>query len=132
MINKEIIDAFKSVAKTKNIDRTNLSSIIENLFINIIKRKYGEDYDNFNVIVNLSFSWACAAEIGSAHFNCREGLTRPLLLLPWQNQRIVKVCEYVCCVAFTLLQFTTKRNTVNVVVIEYISTSTASSNEKWR
>ena len=53
MINKDIIDAFKAVAKAKNIDRTNLSSIIENLFTNIIKRKYGEDYSNFNVIVNM-------------------------------------------------------------------------------
>ena len=41
LVNKDIIDAFKTVAKAKNIDRTNLSSIIENLFVNIIKRKYG-------------------------------------------------------------------------------------------
>ena len=53
LVNKDIIDAFKTVAKAKNIDRTNLSSIIENLFVNIIKRKYGEDYSNFNVIVNM-------------------------------------------------------------------------------
>ena len=53
MINKDIIEAFKMLAKEKNIDRTNLSTIIENLFLNLIKRKYGEDYDNFNVIVNM-------------------------------------------------------------------------------
>lgn len=53
MINKDIIEAFKSVAKDKNIDRTNLSSIIEDLFINMIRRKHGEDYENFNVIVNM-------------------------------------------------------------------------------
>ena len=53
MINKDIIDAFKIVATEKGIDKTNLSSIIENLFINIIKKKYGEEYDNFSVIVNM-------------------------------------------------------------------------------
>ena len=53
MINKNIIDAFKIVAKEKGIDRTNLSSIIEDLFINLIKKKYGEECDNFNVIVNM-------------------------------------------------------------------------------
>ena len=53
MINKDIIEAFKSVAKNKNIDRTKLSAIIEELFINMIKRHYGDDYQNFNVIVNM-------------------------------------------------------------------------------
>ena len=53
MINKDIIDAFKIVATEKGIDKTNLSSIIEDLFINIIKKKYGEEYDNFSVIVNM-------------------------------------------------------------------------------
>jgi N utilization substance protein A len=53
LINKDIIDAFKIVATEKGIDKTNLSSIIEDLFINIIKKKYGEEYDNFSVIVNM-------------------------------------------------------------------------------
>ena len=53
MINKGIIEAFKIVAKEKGIDSTNLSSIIEDLFVNLIKKRYGEDYDNFNVIVNM-------------------------------------------------------------------------------
>ena len=53
MINKAIIEAFKVVAKEKGIDSTNLSSIIEDLFVNLIKKRYGEDYQNFNVIVNM-------------------------------------------------------------------------------
>ena len=53
MINKGIIEAFKVVAKEKGIDSTNLSSIIEDLFVNLIKKRYGEDYQNFNVIVNM-------------------------------------------------------------------------------
>ena len=53
LINKNIIDAFTEVAKQKNIDRTNLNTIIEDLFMSMITKKYGEDYDNFSVIVNM-------------------------------------------------------------------------------
>ena len=53
MINKQIIEAFSVVAKEKNIDRTNLSTIIEDLFMTMIYKKYGEDRDNFSVIVNM-------------------------------------------------------------------------------
>lgn len=53
MINKNIIDAFSEVAKQKNIDRTNLNTIIEELFMSMILKKYGEDCDNFSVIVNM-------------------------------------------------------------------------------
>ena len=52
MINKDIIEAFSAVAKEKNIDRTNLSTIIEDLFKGLIEKKYGEK-DNFSVIVNM-------------------------------------------------------------------------------
>ena len=52
MINKDIIEAFSVVAKEKNIDRTNLSTIIEDLFKGLIEKKYGEK-DNFSVIVNM-------------------------------------------------------------------------------
>ena len=47
MINKEIIEAFSVVAKEKNIDRTNLSTIVEDLFKGLIEKKYGEK-DNFS------------------------------------------------------------------------------------
>ena len=53
MINKDIIEAFSSVAKEKNIDRTNLSTIIEDLFMTMIYKKYGEERENFSVIVNM-------------------------------------------------------------------------------
>ena len=42
MINKDIIEAFSIVAKEKNIDRTNLSTIIEDLFMTMIYKKYGD------------------------------------------------------------------------------------------
>ena len=53
MINKDIIEAFSILAKEKDIDRTNLSTIIEDIFMTLIQKKYGEEYENFSVIVNM-------------------------------------------------------------------------------
>ena len=53
MINKDIIEAFTMLAKEKNIDRTNLSTIIEDIFMTLIYKKYGEERENFSVIVNM-------------------------------------------------------------------------------
>ena len=53
MINKDIIEAFSLLAKEKDIDRTNLSTIIEDIFMTLIYKKYGEERENFSVIVNL-------------------------------------------------------------------------------
>jgi len=41
------------LAKEKNIDRTNLSTIIEDIFMALIHKKYGEERTNFSVIVNM-------------------------------------------------------------------------------
>ena len=53
LINKDIIEAFSMLAKEKDIDRTNLSTIIEDIFMTLIHKKYGEERDNFSVIVNM-------------------------------------------------------------------------------
>ena len=53
MINKDIIEAFSMLAKEKDIDRTNLSTIIEDIFMTLIHKKYGEERENFSVIVNM-------------------------------------------------------------------------------
>ena len=53
MINKDIIEAFSLLAKEKDIDRTNLSTIIEDIFMSLIYKKYGEERENFSVIVNM-------------------------------------------------------------------------------
>ena len=53
LINKDIIEAFSMLAKEKNIDRTNLSTIIEDIFMALIHKKYGEERENFSVIVNM-------------------------------------------------------------------------------
>jgi len=53
LINKNIIEAFTSIAREKNVDRTNLGTIIEELFMTLIRKKYGEDRENFSVIVNM-------------------------------------------------------------------------------
>ncbi|MEE9466497.1 MAG: NusA N-terminal domain-containing protein, partial [Candidatus Neomarinimicrobiota bacterium] len=53
MIHKEIIESFSAIAREKNIDRAHLGSIIEELFLTLIQKKYGEEYTNFSVIVNM-------------------------------------------------------------------------------
>ena len=53
MINKDIIEAFSALAKEKNLDRINLSSIIEDILLTMLHKKYGEERENFSVIVNM-------------------------------------------------------------------------------
>ncbi len=54
MNSKEIIDAFTYVASEKGISKNNLSSIIEELFVSIIAKKFDEEnIDTFSVIVNM-------------------------------------------------------------------------------
>lgn len=48
----EIIDAFSEIVKEKNIDKDTLTDIISNIFLNIIKKKYGAT-DNFEIFVHL-------------------------------------------------------------------------------
>ncbi len=52
MINRELIDVFSEIAREKNVDRSELSSIIEQLFLHLIERDRG-DSSNCSVIVNL-------------------------------------------------------------------------------
>lgn len=52
MINRDIIEAFSQIAREKNVDRSELGEIIENVFLTLIEKKYGEA-DNFDVIVNM-------------------------------------------------------------------------------
>ncbi len=53
MIHREIIESFSTIAREKNIDRTHLGSVMEELFMVLIQKKYGEEYTNFSVIVNM-------------------------------------------------------------------------------
>jgi len=51
---KEIIDAFTYLAKEKGIDKSSLTSIVEDIFLTLISKKYGEENeDKFSVIVNM-------------------------------------------------------------------------------
>ena len=47
----ELIDSFADFAKQKNIDRPTMIRILEDVFRNMIKKKYVSD-ENFDVIVN--------------------------------------------------------------------------------
>ena len=46
-----LIESFADFAKQKNIDRPTMIRILEDVFRNMIRKKYVED-DNFDIIVN--------------------------------------------------------------------------------
>src|SRR5574339_1318553 len=47
----ELIDSFADFAKQKNIDRPTMIRILEDVFRNMIRKKYATD-DNFDIIIN--------------------------------------------------------------------------------
>jgi N utilization substance protein A len=51
-MNINIVEAVTQIAKERNIAREVLSEILENIFLSMIKRKYGTT-DNFDVFVNM-------------------------------------------------------------------------------
>ena len=54
MDSKIIIEAFSELAKEKSIDKEHLTSIIEDVFMSLILKKYGDEYeDKFSIIVNM-------------------------------------------------------------------------------
>ena len=52
MVNKDLIEVFSEIAREKNVDRSQLATILEELFLYIIEREYG-DSSNCSCIVNL-------------------------------------------------------------------------------
>jgi len=51
---KIIIEAFSELAKEKSLDKEHLTNIIEEVFMSLILKKYGEEYeDKFSIIVNM-------------------------------------------------------------------------------
>jgi len=51
---KDIIDAFTYVANEKGIDKVSLTAIIEDIFLTLISKKFGEENEEkFSVIVNM-------------------------------------------------------------------------------
>src|SRR3989304_248655 len=52
MNSQELIESFSEFKEFKNIDRETMMSILEDVFLNILKKKYGEE-GSYNVIINL-------------------------------------------------------------------------------
>ncbi len=52
MINRALIDVFSEIAREKNVERSELGSILEQLFLYIIEKERGEN-TNCSVIVNI-------------------------------------------------------------------------------
>lgn len=48
----EIVEAFSQIVKEKNIDKELLSEIVENIFLTMIKKKFGTT-DNFSIFVKM-------------------------------------------------------------------------------
>ena len=54
MNSKDIIDAFTYVANEKGIDKASLTAIVEDIFLTLISKKFGEENEEkFSVIVNM-------------------------------------------------------------------------------
>ena len=51
-MNTEIMEAITQIAKDKRINKDNLRDILENIFLNMIQKKFGT-IENFDVIVNI-------------------------------------------------------------------------------
>ncbi len=51
-MNTEIMEAITQIAKDKRIDKDNLRDILEEIFLNMIQKKFGST-ENFDVIVNI-------------------------------------------------------------------------------
>jgi len=52
LVNRELIEVFSEIAREKNVERSELGSIIESLFLHLVERERG-DASNCSVIVNL-------------------------------------------------------------------------------
>ncbi len=52
MVNRELIEVFSEIAREKNVERSELGSILEGLFLHLVERERG-DASNCSVIVNL-------------------------------------------------------------------------------
>jgi len=52
LVNRELIEVFSEIAREKNVDRSELATILEELFLYVIEKEYG-DSSNCSCIVNI-------------------------------------------------------------------------------
>ena len=52
MVNRELIEVFSEIAREKNVERSELANILEELFLYVIEKEYG-DSSNCSCIVNI-------------------------------------------------------------------------------
>src|SRR5437763_1724616 len=48
----ELIDSFSEFKQMKNIDRPTMMKVLEDVFRSLLKKKYGGEAENFDIIVN--------------------------------------------------------------------------------
>src|SRR6056297_3859283 len=52
MENLNLIDTFSEFKELKNIDRVTMMTVLEDVFRNLLQKKFGTD-DNFDIIINI-------------------------------------------------------------------------------
>ena len=62
----ELVEAFSEFKDLKNIDRASMMSILEDVFKNMLRKKYGTA-DNFDIVINTDKGELEALQIGRAH-----------------------------------------------------------------
>ena len=84
-MNVNIVEAATQIAKERNIHRDTLAEILKNLFLTMIKRKYGTT-DNFDIFVNMD-----KGEIEIYHIkNIVEEVTDPVTEISYEKAKEVE------------------------------------------
>ena len=52
MENMKLIDTFSEFKELKNIDRTTMMSVLEDVFRSVLQKQFGTD-ENFDIIINI-------------------------------------------------------------------------------
>ena len=52
MENMNLIDTFSEFKELKNIDRTTMMSVLEDVFRSVLQKQFGTD-ENFDIIINI-------------------------------------------------------------------------------
>ena len=84
-MNVDIVEAVTQIAKERNISRDVVSEILENIFISMIKRKYGTA-DNFDIFVNMDKGEVEVYQIKTIV----ETVTDPVTEITLENARTVE------------------------------------------
>ena len=91
MVNRELIEVFSEIAREKNVERSELATILEELFLYVIEKEYG-DSSNCSCIVNLDKGEIeIYSEIGKRVYDIENFNTNKIELLLSSGIYIMKI-----------------------------------------